>query len=40
MVVMVMVTVHILVSESVQISIVDLLKFDENVRIADENINT
>jgi len=40
MVVMVMVTVHTLVSESVQISIVDLLKFDENVRIADENINT
>ena len=40
MVVMIMVTVHILVSESVQISIVDLLKFDENVRIADENINT
>jgi hypothetical protein len=40
MVVMVMVAVHILVSESIQISIVDLLKFDENVRIADENINT
>jgi hypothetical protein len=40
MVVMVMVAVHILVGESIQIGIVDLLEFDENIRIANENINT